>query len=206
MLLVQPTLMKYSNLKSFSQSCEHTSETVLKCSWEIGVNLAGWFQTSCRNCSGSEMEGRTLNGQGWYFLVFEGQGFGLWGFLLGFFFSFLFLQISRDSLNGRGLCAEAAMKGQVLSLWNHLTSFRFWCWDVLTFQQYNSSRESHSQALNTLINVCIVFRWKDGDYIIFLENFSVALRTWEYFCLLFGIINLCFCTVCIAKPFKYLDI
>lgn len=40
----------------------------------------------------------------------------------------------------------------------------------------------------------------------FLENFSVALWTLKYFCLLLETLNRCFSITCDAKPFKYLNI
>lgn len=139
---------------------------------------------------------------------------GIWGtgswsaFFLVLFFFFPFLSsISKDYLNGRGLCIEAAMKGLVLSLWNHVTSFRFWCWDVLKSLQYSTSEESHSWALNTLVHGLYCLDGKMGSiFFFFLEYYSVALRTWEYFCLLFEILNLFFSIACDAKPFKYLNV
>lgn len=68
----------------------------------------------------SEMEGKTsVDLEGWCFLVFEGWRVGLSFVCIWFCFVFSFLpvlQISKDSLNGRRLCVEAARKGQVLSL------------------------------------------------------------------------------------------
>lgn len=104
---------------------------------------------------------------------------GIWGlegwlvFVLELFSSVL--QISKDALHSRRLCVEALKKGQVISLWKPVTSFRFCCWDIWKSQQYIASEEIHIWALNTLINVSRWFKGKNRYFIFFLENFSVAL-------------------------------
>lgn len=102
-------------------------------------------------------------------------------------------------------CVERELWRVWFSLWwNHITSFRFCCWDALKSLQYSTSEESHSWALNTLVCGLYCLDGKMGNFFFFfLEYYSVALRTWEYFCLLFEILNLFFFFHCIwCKAFQ----
>lgn len=128
-------------------------------------NKLGKEISNCWNCNMSEVKGKTfidLKGQGWCFLVSEEWSVGLC-------FEVFFFPSSTDQqrfFNGRRLCVEAARRGQVLSLWNYVVSFRLWCWDVQKSQQYNTSEESRVWALNTLINVSMWFKGKDEDFFL----------------------------------------
>lgn len=109
---------------------------------------------------------------------------GIWGVECWSLFWGFFSPSSTDQqrfFNGRRLCVEAARRGQVLSLWNYVVSFRLWCWDVQKSQQYNTSEESHIWALNTLINVSMWFKGKDEDYFSSLRTSVLLCGCWNIF-------------------------
>lgn len=62
-------------------------------------------------------------------------------------------------------CVERELWRVWFSLWwNHITSFRFCCWDALKSLQYSTSEESHSWALNTLVCGLYCLDGKMGNF------------------------------------------
>lgn len=62
-------------------------------------------------------------------------------------------------------CVERELWRVWFSLWwNHITSFRFCCWDALKSLQCSTSEESHSWALNTLVCGLYCLDGKMGNF------------------------------------------